>query len=586
MEPRDFRSSLLENRREFEEVVKEIRPDLHRYCARIVGSAIDAEDVVQDALAKAFYSLPTMTVANMPGWLMRIAHNKAIDFLRREGRQHVEYAEEFPVADEPDVPLQRHEALTVALSVFLKLTPKQRSCVVLKDVMDYSLAEISELLLALPAVQSSFGVTASTTQWALSAYALSFGGFLLLGGKAGDLFGRRRVLVTGYAVFSLASLLGGLAPTMQWFVAARALQGLGAALISPTAFAAATTLFPDARRSSRVIAIWSALSGVAFPAGALIGGLLVGGPGWRWIMFVNVPLGLVSGSLAPAFLPPGAASSGRRRLDVQGATTATLGLVALVWVLGEGHSQGWTSATIVLPAILAVGLLVAFVAIEKRSQEPVLRLDIFRDPSLAGANLSVLAGNGGLVASLFGLSYFLQRSLSLGPEASGIAFVPTALIFVIATHLSSRLAPRLPARLLVVAGSIAMATGFLLYSRMSSAIGFLVPFLCGSAFVGLFGLALPVIFKVGVATVPPAHRGAAAGLLNTSQQVGGAVGLAIETIVQEAARASAGAVSRIARDVAGTQHGFIACAIFLAIGAAAALALIRMQGPRLGTGEP
>ena len=142
MTTQGFLSSLAQTRSEFEDVVKEIRPDLHRYCVRIVGSAIDAEDVVQEALAKAFYALPTMTVSNMQGWLMRIAHNKAIDFLRREGRQSVDYAEEFPVVDEPDVPFEKKEVLKLALSVFMKLTPKQRSCVVLKDVMDYSLAEI------------------------------------------------------------------------------------------------------------------------------------------------------------------------------------------------------------------------------------------------------------------------------------------------------------------------------------------------------------------------------------------------------------------------------------------------------------
>jgi len=146
MPDEEFASSLLRIRREFEEVVKEMRPDLHRYCARIVGSAIDAEDVVQEALAKAFYTLPTLTVTNIHGWLVRIAHNKAIDFLRREGRQQVEYADEFPVTEEPDRPLARQEVLTCAVSLFLKLTPKQRSCVVLKDMMDYSLAEISELL--------------------------------------------------------------------------------------------------------------------------------------------------------------------------------------------------------------------------------------------------------------------------------------------------------------------------------------------------------------------------------------------------------------------------------------------------------
>ena len=300
------------------------------------------------------------------------------------------------------------------------------------------------VVLALPAVQSSFGVTASTTQWALSIYALSFGGFLLLGGKAGDVFGKRRILIIGFATFSLASLLGGLAPTIQWLIAARALQGLGAALISPTAFATVTTLFQDARQGNRMIGIWSALSGVAFPVGALLGGLLVAGPGWRWIMFVNVPLGLLCCGLAPTLIGRDPVTVERRKLDVLGSTTATIGLIALVWVLSEGNTMGWLSALSVLPAILTVTLLGAFVTIERRSTDPVLRLTIFRDPSLVGANLVMLFGHAGLMASLFSLSFFLQRSLSLSPEASGLAFLPTSLIFVVATNLSSRLTEKLP----------------------------------------------------------------------------------------------------------------------------------------------
>ena len=440
------------------------------------------------------------------------------------------------------------------------------------------------VVLALPAVQASFRVTAATTQWALSIYGLSFGGFLLLGGKAGDLRGRRRVLVTGLATFSLASALGGVAPTVQWFIAARALQGLGAALVSPTAFAAATTLFPDARRGNRVIAIWSALSGIAFPVGSMLGGLLVAGPGWRWVMFVNVPLGLLGCLLAPRLLPRDEATGRVRRLDVTGSLTATAGLVALVWALSQGNARGWGSALIDLPALAAVALLIAFVAIERHAADPVLRLETFRNRSLVGANIATLLGNAGLLASLFGLSFFLQRSLSLGPETSGLAFVPTAVVFVISTNLSPWMGSRLPARLLVVAGSIAMAVGFALYSRMDASAGFLVPFVLGSVFVGLFGLALPVIFTVGVAGVPAAHRGAASGLLNTSQQIGGALGLAILAIVQSAARSPSalGAVPRTAADVIGAQHGFIACAVFLIIGAAAAISLIRPDPARAG----
>jgi EmrB/QacA subfamily drug resistance transporter len=461
------------------------------------------------------------------------------------------------------------------------------------------------VVLALPAVQTAFNVAPSTTRWALSIYALCFGGFLLLAGKAGDLFGRRRLLMIGLATFSFASLVGGLAPSIVWFIAARALQGLGAAMISTTAFAAMTTLFEDAHRRNRTMAIWSALSGVAFPVGALVGGLLVAGPGWRWVMFVNVPLGLASFLLALPLLPQGAkqrvpAASERRKLDLPGATTVTVGLTGLVWVLSEGNVVGWITASTVIVATLSIALLFLFVAIERRTEEPVLKLDIFRDRSLLGANTTLLLGQAGLVACLFGLSFFLQRTLHLSSIMSGFAFIPTSIVFVLATNLSSRLVSRFGARLVVVLGSIAMAGGFYLYSRMSPG-GYLVPFLGASVLVGLFGLALPVLFFAGVNGVPPAHRGAAAGLLNTSQQIGGALGLAIVAVVEGALGVSARTTAEVlghgihqvggrtggseavqsATSLVGIQLGFVACAVFLMIGAMAAMALIQGKGSRI-----
>ena len=439
--------------------------------------------------------------------------------------------------------------------------------------------DLSVVVLALPALQSSFKALASTTQWVLSIYALSFGGLLLLAGRAGDLFGRRRILILGFGTFSLASLLGGLAPTMMWFIAARALQGIGAAMISPTAFATVTTLFGDARRRNRSISIWSALSGVAFPVGTLLGGLLVAGPGWRWVMFINVPIGLMSCFLAPILIRSDNEGKQGGKLDLLGSATVTIGLTALVWVVSEGNVTGWLSMPTVLVGALSVALLVAFVAIEKRTSEPVLRFDIFRDRSLLGANLTLLLVYAGLVACVFTLSFFLQRNLSLSSVRSGFAFIPTSVVLIVATSFSSRLASRMGMRFLVAYASIAMAAGFFLYSRMGSTDQFIIPFLAGSVLIGLFGLALPILFTVGVAGVPLAHRGAASGLLNTSQQVGAALGVAIATVVESAANnpvargeGAHGAVASV-----GPQHGFVACAIFLVIGAGVAMSLIRRE---------
>jgi predicted MFS family arabinose efflux permease len=296
-------------------------------------------------------------------------------------------------------------------------------------------------------------------------------------------------------------------------------------------------------------------------------------------MFVNVPMGLVSCFLAPILIRSDNQGKQVGKLDLLGSATATIGLTALVWVISEGKVTGWLSMPTVLVGALSIALLVAFVAIEKRTSQPMLRLDLFRDRSLLGANLAMLLWNAGMVACVFTLSFFLQRNLSLSSVTSGLAFIPISVTLIFATSLSSRLASRVGVRFLVACTSIAMAAGFLLYSRMGNTDQFIIPFLSGSVLVGLVGLGIPTLFALGVAGVPQAHRGAASGLLITSQQIGAALGVAIVTIVESAANNSlvrgGGAHGAVA--AVGMQHGFIACSIFLVIGASIAISLFRRE---------
>ena len=270
-------------------------------------------------------------------------------------------------------------------------------------------------------------------------------------------------------------------------------------------------------------------------------------------MFVNVPIGILCCLLARALIRKDAPPVEQRNLDVLGALASTI-----------------------VAALLSIALLVLFVVVEKRAKDPVLRLEVFSDGPWLGANMTMLLGSAGLVASLFTLSFFLQRGLSINPVASGLAFLPTSVVFVLTTNLSSRLVSRLGARSLVASGSIAMAAGFLLYSRMESPSQFLALYIGGSLLTGLFGLAIPMLFLVAVAGVEPVHRGVASGLLNTSQQVGAALGLAIATMVGSMARArlAGGSGEGGPFAAAAPREGFIVCAGFLVTAVLIAISLM------------
>jgi EmrB/QacA subfamily drug resistance transporter len=401
-------------------------------------------------------------------------------------------------------------------------------------VLDFSIVNV-----ALPSMQHDLGFTTQTLQWVVSAYALTFGGFLLLGGRAADLFGRRRLFIGGLALFSLASLAGGFAPSSTWFIAARAVQGLGAALVAPTALALITTMFAEGPARNRVLGIVGAVSSSGFAAGAILGGLLTAGPGWRWVMFVNVPIGIVAIILAPFLLEESSRDLEHRHIDVIGALTVTIGLTALVYALVEGNDLGWLSLQTISMLMLALVLLVVFVIAESRSPAPLVRLGIFRLRTLTGGNLVGLLLSAVFGSLVFILTLYMQKVLGYSAISTGLAFLPMALIVIIVSNIASRLVARVGVKPFLVGGMAVLAAGMLFFARTSAFSGFLEGLLPGMLITAIgFGSAAPTMVIAGTAGVSDSEQGLASGLINTMRQVGAGVGLAVTAAVSSARTAA------------------------------------------------
>src|SRR5215211_1375107 len=277
---------------------------------------------------------------------------------------------------------------------------------------------------ALPSIQVDLGFSRADLQWVINAYTLTFGGFLLLGGRAGDLFGRRRLFLAGVALFSTASLLCGLATSETWLVVARGLQGLGGALVSPAALSIITTTFAEGEDRTKALGVWSAIAAGGGAFGLLLGGVLTDTLSWEWIFFVNVPIGIATAMLALRYVPESHAQAEERGVDLPGAITVTSGLVVLVYAIVKAEDFGWGSARTIGLAAIAFALLAAFVVIERRTSAPLIRLGIFRVRSLAGANTVLLLVVGGLFAFFFFASLYVQQILGCSPLEAGLAFLP------------------------------------------------------------------------------------------------------------------------------------------------------------------
>jgi len=384
---------------------------------------------------------------------------------------------------------------------------------------------------ALPHVQRALGFSGTGLEWVVNAYAVTFGGLLLLGGRAGDILGRRRVFVFGLLLFSAASLLGGFATSQWWLLTARAVQGAGGAVIAPTALALITTNFPEGGERNRAFGVYAAMAGAGSAVGLLLGGVLTTYLSWRWVLFVNVPIGIVVAAAAPRVL----AELPRRpgRVDVAGAVTGTGGVALLVYGLSKAATgpdgvSHWGDAQVLASLTTAVVLVVSFVLIERRSSRPLLPMRVLADRSRSGAYLIMLCIGTALFGLFFFLTLFMQTVLGYSAIRSGIAYLPFAIGIVIASALASRLVARTGARPLILAGAAAVAGGTFWFSRLTEHAGYagqlLGPILVTSCGLGLVFVPLSL---VALHNVAEQDSGVASSLLNTGQQVGGAIGLAL-----------------------------------------------------------
>jgi EmrB/QacA subfamily drug resistance transporter len=416
---------------------------------------------------------------------------------------------------------------------------------------------------ALPDVQKALGFSGTGLEWVVNAYALTFGGLLLLGGRAGDILGRRRVFIAGIILFSVASLLGGFATSQAWLLAARALQGVGGAIVAPTALSLVTTNFPEGAPRNRAMGVYAAMSIGGAAVGLMAGGLLTTYLSWRWVLFVNVPIGAVVALLAPRALAE--SEQHRGRFDLPGAITSTLGLAALVYGLSNAATTAngvshWGDTKVIVALVAAVVLLTSFVVIEARSPHALLPLRIFRDRNRSGANLIMLCIGTAMFGMFFFLTIFVQTVWGYSALKTGVAYLPMVATIMVMAGVSAQLVPRIGARPLLLAGSVIGAGGMYWLSRINEhshyTSGLLGPEIVTAAGLGM--LFMPVTL-VALAKVSDREAGLASSLPNVGQQVGGAIGLAVLgtvawTVVANTAQHSAEAAKAAAATAARAGH--------------------------------
>ncbi len=396
--------------------------------------------------------------------------------------------------------------------------------------------DVSIVNVALPSIREDLRFSAVDLQWVVNAYTLTFAGFLMLGGRACDLLGRRRVFIGGLLLFSLASLVGGLSQSQGMLIGARAAQGLGGAVVSPATLAILTTSFAEGPERNRALGVWGAMGGAGGATGALLGGVLTDLLSWQWILFVNVPIGMAVALAAPRFVAEGRNLERARNFDLAGAVTVTAGLVALVFGIVRTDTYGWGSIQTLGPMAAGLVLLAVFLLIEGRlAESPLMPLRIFASRTLTGANLTVFLLGSAVFGMWYFVSLYLQQVLGYSPLRAGLAFVPMTLAIVVGSALASRGVARVGAKPLLVAGMTFQAVGLLLFTRVPVDGTYLSDVLAPSAIVAIgIGLAFVPVTIAAVAGVASREAGLASGLVNTSRQMGGALGLAILATVASA----------------------------------------------------
>jgi EmrB/QacA subfamily drug resistance transporter len=404
----------------------------------------------------------------------------------------------------------RWKALTVVCAAFFM------------TILDVSIVNV-----ALPSIGTSLHFSPDNLQWVITAYAITYGGFLLLAGRLADLFGRRRVFLIGVVIFTVASLFCGLAWSEGVLIASRAVQGVGAAVITPSALSIVMTTFAEGAERNKALGIWGALGGGGAAVGVLAGGVLTTYLGWEWIFFVNVPVGAIAFALAPRFVRE-SRSEEKKSLDIAGAVTVTVGLALLVYAVSKAPDHGWSSGWTLSRLAVAVVLLVAFVGIEARAKDPLMPFHIFRIKTVAGANVCGLLLGAITFANFYLLTLYVQKVLGYSAIHTGLTFVVTAGSAVLWAGLAQNLTTRFGVKPVLAVGFLAMTAGAVWYTQIPASGSFASALLPGYLLIG-FGLPftfIPVSIAA-LAGVSYDEAGLASGLINTTQQIGGAVGIAV-----------------------------------------------------------
>jgi EmrB/QacA subfamily drug resistance transporter len=441
---------------------------------------------------------------------------------------------------------------------------------------------------ALPSIKSDLGFSNDSLTWIITAYSLTFGGLLLFGGRTGDLYGRRRMFMIGIGIFSVASLVGGFATGEVMLIAARAAQGAGGAIAAPTALALLATTFTEPAARAKAFGVFAAMAASGGAFGLLVGGTLTDYASWRWALFINAPIGLAVLILAPRVLNESQGSGSK--LDLPGAITVTAGMSILVYGLTKASTDGWTSATTLLTLAIAAAFLVAFVVIEHSSSHPLLPFRIFRDRNRTGAYLIMLFLAGALFATFFFMTQYLQVVHGWSPVRTGIGFLPMpTLIMFMSIVVVRRLVPRLGIRLFLTVGPILTVAAMASFSQLDAGSSY-YQFVGGLLLLGIgMGCVFVPLTLTAVNRVAPHETGIASALLNTGQQIGGAIGLAaLGTIANSASSSRLHDIARThqltpADAVDGFIHGqqtaFAAAVVVAGLGLLASLLFIRVGKP-------
>jgi EmrB/QacA subfamily drug resistance transporter len=419
--------------------------------------------------------------------------------------------------------------------------------------------------IALPAIAGALHFSPANLSWVITAYTLAFGGFLLLGARAGDLLGRKRVFIAGIALFTAASFLGGIAPWSGWLLAARALQGIGGALAAPSALALLMTMFQDGQERVRAIGWYTAVSIGGGAIGLILGGLLTQWASWRWVLFVNVPIGLIVIALSRRLLTETPSRNGH--FDVRGALTSTIGVTALAYGFVRAATSGWGDMITVIAFVTGLALLAAFVLLERRAPEPITPLRLFADRSRSASYIARLFLTAGMFGMFFFLTQFLQEVLHYSPLKTGLAFLPFTVALFSMSQLSARgLVQRFGAKPVMVVGFSVSTLGMLLMTQLSASSSYLSLLTPLMLFGAGNGLAFVPLTSTSLSGVLQEDAGAASGLVNVMQQLGGALGLAVLVSVFGTAARGASVQSVVATRqafVIGADHAFIAATIFV-----------------------